>query len=308
MTLRKDIERKFKQDFSQRTAGEYEKYILFCTAYLSPKQKFDFITYCAIALQAELLLYEIEALRSLLDSAFPAIRERYLHINPNNVSESERTAILQLYLDRLSELLRKDGLRESKPNDVVRSIARIQTLTVLPKLDVERRGHILRFLCEAGLIPIIDLEGANLSGVNLLGADLRNAQMNKVNLSDTYLFAANMSKADLTNANLRNAILCEANLSNANLIVADLSNANLANVNFSNANLDHACLDGALLSGVRLDGPNLFGVDLGKARLDVARMNMVDMQIAVMHGAKISELTSLLEHLAEVNRESNATE
>lgn len=30
VTLRKDIEVKFKQDFSQRTVGEYEKYVLFC--------------------------------------------------------------------------------------------------------------------------------------------------------------------------------------------------------------------------------------------------------------------------------------
>ncbi len=77
-------------------------------------------------------------------------------------------------------------------------------MTVLPKLDAERRGHIFRFLCEAGLIPIIDLEGADLREVNLLGADLRNARMKKANLSDAYLFAANLSDAGLTNANLRN--------------------------------------------------------------------------------------------------------
>ncbi len=94
VSLRKDIEVKFKQDFSQRQAGEYEKYILFCTAYLSAKQKLDFIAYCMSTLEAELLLYDIEALRSLLDSALTAIRERYLYILDGE-SESERTTILK---------------------------------------------------------------------------------------------------------------------------------------------------------------------------------------------------------------------
>src|SRR5256885_6220559 len=39
VTLRGDIERKFFEDLSQRKAGEYEKYIYFCTAYLTATQK-----------------------------------------------------------------------------------------------------------------------------------------------------------------------------------------------------------------------------------------------------------------------------
>jgi uncharacterized protein YjbI with pentapeptide repeats len=305
VTLRQDIDKKFKQDFSQRSASEFKNYALFCTAYLSAKQKSDFITYCANILRAELILYDIEALRSLLDTPFPDIKGRLLHINSNSISERERTTILQVYLDRISELLRKDSLRESKPNDVVRAIARRQTLTVLSQLDADRKGHILRFLCETGLIPIIDLEGANLSGVNLRKADLRYAHMEKVNLSDADLFAANLSEANLTNANLRNATLCEANLSNAMLIVADLTNANLANANLSDAHLGHASLDGASLSGVRLYGPDLFGVDLSKARLDFSRMNMMDLHVVRMHGIEIEGYDEFLEHIAKINRNNS---
>jgi hypothetical protein len=306
VTLRNDIQRKFEEDFSQRTPGEFKTYTLFCTAYLSAKQKLDFITYCAKKLEAELIIYDIEALRSILDTV-PDIRERFLHIHSESTSESERTAILQLYLDRLSELLRKDGLRESKPNDIVRSIARRQTLTVLPKLDAERKGHILRFLCEACLIPIIDLEGADLSGVNLRQADLRYAHLKKGNLNDADLFAANLSDADLTNASLRNATLCLANLSNASLIVADLSNANLAQACLSSAQLDHACLDGTILFGVHLYGANLFGVDLSKAHLDFSRMNIADMQVVTMHGIKIDGYEELLESIAEINRDNSTS-
>jgi hypothetical protein len=66
VTLRKDIGVKFKQDFSQRTAGEYEKYVLFCTAHLTTPQKRQFTHYCLETLQALFVPYDIEA---LLDSS-----------------------------------------------------------------------------------------------------------------------------------------------------------------------------------------------------------------------------------------------
>ena len=91
-TLRKDIDVKFQQDFSQRTIGEFSLYILFCTAYLTVSQKQKFAQYCADNLQAELVVYDIEALRSLLDSALLAIRSKYLHI----VSDKEETNIKSL--------------------------------------------------------------------------------------------------------------------------------------------------------------------------------------------------------------------
>ena len=89
VTLRQDIEVKFKQDFSRRTAGEYEKYILFCTAHLTAKQKLDFIGFCVGTLQAELVPYDIEALRSLLDSSLKSIREHYLHIKDDSKGVNE---------------------------------------------------------------------------------------------------------------------------------------------------------------------------------------------------------------------------
>src|SRR6266851_1794118 len=68
VTLRKDIDAKFKEDFSKRQAGEYEKYVLFCTAHLTAQQKQKFDKYCVNNLKAELVVYDIEALRSLLDT------------------------------------------------------------------------------------------------------------------------------------------------------------------------------------------------------------------------------------------------
>src|SRR5437588_12872903 len=60
VTLRKDIEKKFEEDFSKRKAGEYEKYILFCTAYLSASQKLKFAKYCIDNLKSQFEPKDIE--------------------------------------------------------------------------------------------------------------------------------------------------------------------------------------------------------------------------------------------------------
>ena len=119
-------------------------------------------------------------------------------------SDNQREAALQAYLDKLSELLLVNDLRESTEDAEVRKIARVRTLTVLRRLDAERKGSVLRFLHESGLIDkdkrIIDLSDADLDGA--------------------YLGEANLSEADLSEA-----ILLGAKLSGANLSAADLSNA-----------------------------------------------------------------------------------
>lgn len=89
VTLRQDIDVKFRQDFSQRTAGEFEKYIFFCTASLTAKQKRDFIGFCLQNLQAELLPYDIETLRSLLDSSLRNIRDFYLNMDVAKNTEKQ---------------------------------------------------------------------------------------------------------------------------------------------------------------------------------------------------------------------------
>jgi Zn-dependent protease with chaperone function len=54
--------------------------------------------------------------------------------------DSQREAALQAYINNMSELLLHEKLRESGPNDEVRKIARVRTLTVLPRLDGDRSG------------------------------------------------------------------------------------------------------------------------------------------------------------------------
>src|SRR5258708_7538098 len=67
-------------------------------------------------------------------------------------SDNQREAALKAYIDNMSELLLEKNLRNSQPEDEVRTIARARTLTVLRRLDAERKGSVLQFLQESGLI------------------------------------------------------------------------------------------------------------------------------------------------------------
>ena len=143
------------------------------------------------------------------------------------MKENQRKAALQAYIEKMSTLLLAQNLRDSSEDEEVRKIARVSTLTVLRRLDAERKGNVLRFLHESGLVDkdkrIIDLSGADLSGAGLSRVDLHLAD-----LSLAHLFNADLHGADLHGADLRLADLSGANLSLAHLFNADLSGADLS--------------------------------------------------------------------------------
>jgi len=174
-------------------------------------------------------------------------------------ADNQRENALQAYLDKLSELLLVNDLRESTEDAEVRKIARVRTLTVLRRLDAERKGSVLKFLHEAILIDknkrIIDLNEANLRE-----ADLYRAGLSGAGLSGAYLGGAGLGGAGLSGADLGGAGLSGADLSGAKLIYAKLRGANLFFANLSGANLSEADLSGAnLYEALQL---HLFGSNL----------------------------------------------
>jgi Pentapeptide repeats (8 copies) len=119
--------------------------------------------------------------------------------NQQRVIDQQRENTLDTYLDRMSDLLLIDHLATSKPGDEVRALAKSRTDTALLNLDGGRRGILVRYLLEAGLIngptPIISLKGANLTEAFFAGADL----------SYDYLQGANLSGANLNDTLLQGA-------------------------------------------------------------------------------------------------------
>ena len=200
-------------------------------------------------------------------------------IAEDNRQESD----LQMYLDRMSELLLQYNLTT---NDEARKIARVRTQTLLSRLDSTRKGRVLQFLYEAKLIdqpsPIIDLhgvdlksiklqwihlEGCDLSGTDLENADLEGTNLNNANLADAHLSNVNLHAAKLNNANLEKANLSGANLEGAKLNNANLCEAHLWNINLSMAHLEEADMSRAVMGGANLLGANLYRANLSSALL-----------------------------------------
>jgi uncharacterized protein YjbI with pentapeptide repeats len=205
--------------------------------------------------------------------------------------DQQREATLKTYQDDMANLLlsRESGLRKSKPGDEVQSVARARTLTALRRLDPARKGELLQFIYEAGLIGAVivkgfpypsdakvDLRAADLSAADLHGAYLPFAQLYASNLSEADLSEALLGNADLVGARMRGAklhiaILYAADLhfailEFADLSAADLSAANLSAANLHGANLSRAILDGAILDGANLSGAKVTNEQLVKAK------------------------------------------
>ncbi len=191
---------------------------------------------------------------------------------------------LQAYLEGMSQLLTDDKrpLRRAQPGDDLSTVARARTLTVLPRLDGDRKASVVQFLYESGLIarvhPILDLSGADLSGANLRGADLIEANLIKANLRGADLIGANLIEANLLYANLSGADLSMmSNLLYAKLIGADLSRANLSYANLSFATITEPPYEEMTDMAIT--------ADLREANLRGTFLNRADLRGANLHGA-----------------------
>ena len=175
--------------------------------------------------------------------------------------QARQDTTLQAYLDEMSRLMLEKSLLKSKRMSPVQAVARTVTLTTLRRLDGERRGEVLRFLWEAGLIVFatVRLENADFAGANLehapLGASymrrvvLRGANLKGALMQRDFLQEADLSGADLEGADLGGAYLGGANLEGANLKRAAAYRANFAGANFSGADVDGANFEFANLRG-----------------------------------------------------------
>jgi len=222
--------------------------------------------------------------------------------------DNQREAALQAYINEMSELLLHENLRDSEPENEVRNIARVRTLTVLPYLDGKRKCSVLKFLHESKLIvkdnTIVNVSGADLSNADLSKANITNADLIDVNLAGanlsmcffkgTTLRYATLEGADLdyimlTEVDLTKANLKGANLENANLTRADFAYADLTGASLFRANLYEANLWRTNLTGVDLYGANLYGAELYEANLTRANLRESNLIEANLEGTKLDD-------------------
>jgi hypothetical protein len=171
---------------------------------------------------------------------------------------------VQTYLDETTKLLGQDGdPADRKQNNVISTLVRTRTLTLLDRLNLarlERRGlssdatrkrHIVRFLYETALVR------GNPSDLDLESADLSYADLKELQLSEANLSGANLSNADLREAGLSEANLSGANLSNADLRGAELGEANLLGADFEVAKVTKEQIKGHIAAAQALNGATM---------------------------------------------------
>jgi len=136
------------------------------------------------------------------------------HTDLQLAHERQQEVVLEAYLNHMSDLLLNKNLSRSQPGSDVRTIARALTLTALQMVGKNRKGVLLQFLHEAGLITqnktIIDLRRGDLREADLSGADLREADLSGVDLSGANLSGANLSGARLIESKVTHEQLATA--------------------------------------------------------------------------------------------------
>jgi len=234
------------------------------------------------------------------------IEEERAKTDSNIAEDNRHEAALQEYINNMSELLLHENLRTSESEDEVRKVARVRTLTVLNRLDGLRKGSVLQFLYESGLIstdkPIIDLNGANFDDVDLTSANLRQA-----NLQNVILVNANLSDCDLTEANLFHTLLSHATLVHTKLVNANLSFSLLVDTDLKTADLHDAFLANALLNRANLRMTNLQETDLSRAQLTNVKISNANLRGANLNDADLFDAEVTNEQLNQAKSLKGAT-
>ena len=197
---------------------------------------------------------------------------------------------LQEYLNQMAALALDRALLDAEISQaggqVIREVARAQTLTALAGMDGPRKRFVVTFLYELGLVngndPLIlmntsDLTEADLFGAELFAANLSGARLAHADLEEARLTSAILNGAQLNNANLRRALLVDTRLNQADLRLADLSG-----IDASNASMFAADMRGATLTDANLAGVNLRSVDLRGAHLVGADLSGADLTGALI--------------------------
>jgi uncharacterized protein YjbI with pentapeptide repeats len=167
-------------------------------------------------------------------------------------NELAREQALQGFLNRVAAL--RADLYEHSLRPQAAAWMRAEALALLPSLDGLRKGRIVRFLYELGLLGCLDpaTQQPLPPVVKLDGADLRDLQLPHANLGWIHLVACFLDRA-----NFAGSYLGGANLGASDLPGADLS---------------HATLTGSNLYLCDLRGANLSGADLTEARVTEAQL------------------------------------
>jgi uncharacterized protein YjbI with pentapeptide repeats len=210
--------------------------------------------------------------------------------------DAREDATLDAYIAKMSALMLDRGLLKARPGSAVRQVARTATLATVRRVSGSRKGEVLLFLYESGLLavptyygerdPVIDLGGADLHG-----ADLSKASINSFRRLGVVTFPRRAYPGVALRGDLRGA---------------RFDDAHLQGTNFRDANLRGASFKRAVIYNTSFAGDDLRSASFERAYvLDDVRLNFARLDNAVFDDASISGSTtfyrSFLDHASFVH-------
>jgi uncharacterized protein YjbI with pentapeptide repeats len=207
-------------------------------------------------------------------------------------AEAGRDHTLQAYLDRMQNLVLHEHLAQSARRPNVRVIARALTLSTLRRLDGRRKGEVVRFLAESGLIGANPAQGSAAKpdwsrgiAVDLRGADLRGAQLQQALLDNAALIQVDLEGATLAGASLKGAYIQHADLRGADADFTSFQGAMVIDAHLEGATFRHASMSRADFTDSCLTGADFTGADLRGAEFFLAEGTGIDLIGAALNGA-----------------------
>ena len=191
------------------------------------------------------------------------------------VEEQQREIALQMFIDKMSIFVR--GREDTPLNQRERILSRTYTITTLRMLDGFRKGILIQFLFEAGLLNIqtenplnlrwADFSNSQMDYLVLLFSNFRGCYMKNASMKNVFMRGSNLSRANLDCVNFQNAYLKMTDFSNSSLVEANLDNAVLSYANFYAADLNSAIFSNSFLEGANFSFSNLMNTDFSNAKL-----------------------------------------
>jgi uncharacterized protein YjbI with pentapeptide repeats len=173
---------------------------------------------------------------------------------------------LRAYIAQMSELVLDRKLLSSRSGSEVQALARTLTLTTLQRLDGARKGEVLQYLIESGLIRVRDPK------IRLAGADLSSVELNGLRLTDI-----DLSDTMLWHGRFFDAVLSRVKIDGADASYALFDRAALLGVSLMGTRLPKASFDFACLYDVRL-----VAADLSAAAFKYSHGDRVDFTEAAL--------------------------
>jgi uncharacterized protein YjbI with pentapeptide repeats len=181
---------------------------------------------------------------------------------------SRQDATLDAYFKEMGDLILDRELQSAPPHAAVHELARTLTLTTVRRLDAERKGDVIWFLAEAGLLnrpkntqqakngpdtPPVDVGGADFRGADLRGGRLVGTVLDDTDLGGARFDGTELRDASFFGADLHGASFDHSTLNHVLFQDADLSAAALSHTSIQDSSFEDSCLTKASFAGAQFD-------------------------------------------------------